>query len=157
MKKYSMETVVGIFILIGLFFVGYMTIKLGKVSFFGDDYYSLYARFGSVSGLKVDSPVEIYGIEVGRIERLTIDKEKQAALVVLRVRKDIEVYDDASATIKTSGLIGDKFVNIDPGGGGDILKPGGTIIETTSPVDLEDLIGKYIFGGVSKGEKKQTK
>ena len=157
MKKYSMETVVGIFVLIGLFFVGYMTIKLGKVSFFGDDYYSLYARFGSVSGLKVDSPVEIYGIEVGRIERLTIDKEKQAAQVELRVRKDIEVYDDASATIKTSGLIGDKFVNIDPGGGGDILKPGGTIVETASPVDIEDLIGKYVFGDVSKGEKKRTK
>ena len=78
-------------------------------------------------------------------------------MVELRVRKDIEVYDDARATIKTSGLIGDKFVNIDPGGGGDILKPGGTIIETSSPVDLEDLIGKYVFGDVSKGEKKRTK
>ena len=74
-----METVVGIFVIIGLFFVGYMTIKLGKISLFGNDYYPLYARFGSVSGLKVDSPVEIYGIEVGQIERLTIDKEKQAA------------------------------------------------------------------------------
>ncbi len=149
-----METVVGIFMIVGLFFVGYMTIKLGKISLFGNDYYPLYAHFGSVSGLKVDSPVEIYGIEVGQIERLTIDKEKQTALAELRVKKDIAVYDDARATIKTSGLIGDKFVNIDPGGGGDILKPGGTITETSSPVDLEDLIGKYIFGDVSKGEKK---
>jgi phospholipid/cholesterol/gamma-HCH transport system substrate-binding protein len=157
MKKYSMEFIVGIFVVIGLLCVGYMTVKLGKVSLFGDDYYPLYARFNSVSGLRVDSPVEIYGIQVGRIERLTIDKEKQTALVELRVRKDIEVYDDAIASIKTSGLIGDKFVKIDPGGGGDILKPGGTITETTSPLDIEDLISKYVFGDITKGDKKDTK
>ena len=68
MKKYSMESVVGIFVVIGLLCVGYMTIKLGKVSLFGDDYYVLYARFGSVSGLRVDSQVEINGIEVGRVD-----------------------------------------------------------------------------------------
>jgi phospholipid/cholesterol/gamma-HCH transport system substrate-binding protein len=157
MKKYSMETVVGIFVVIGLFGVGYMTIKLGKVSLFEDDYYPLYAHFSSVSGLRVDSPVEIYGIEVGRIERLTIDKEKQTALVELRVRKDIEIYDDARATIKTSGLIGDKFVNIDPGGGGYILKPGGTITETGSPLDIEELVGKYVFGDTKKAENEETK
>jgi len=157
MKKYSMESIVGIFVVIGLLCVGYMTVKLGKVSLFGDDYYPLYARFGSVSGLRADSPVEIYGIQVGRIERLTIDKEKQTALVELRVRKDIEVYDDARATIKTSGLIGDKFVNIDPGGGGDILKPGGTITETSSPLDIEDLVSKYVFGDIRKVDKKETK
>jgi phospholipid/cholesterol/gamma-HCH transport system substrate-binding protein len=97
------------------------------------------------------------GIEVGRVERLTIDKEKQTALVELRVRKDIEVYDDARATIKTSGLIGDKFVNIDPGGGGDILKPGGTITETGLPLDIEDLVSKYVFGDVTKSDKQESK
>jgi phospholipid/cholesterol/gamma-HCH transport system substrate-binding protein len=154
MKKYSMESVAGIFVVIGLLCVGYMTVTLGKVSLFGDDYYPLYARFSSVSGLRADSPVEIYGLDVGHIERLTIDKEKQTALVELRVRKDIEVYDDARATIKTSGLIGDKFINIDPGGGGDILKPGGTIIDTSSPLDIEDLVSKYVFGDMEKGDKK---
>lgn len=152
-----METVVGIFVVIGLLLVGYMTVKLGKVPLFGEDYYPLYVRFVSVSGLRADSPVEMYGIEVGRIERLTIDKEKQTALVELRVRKDIEVYDDARATIKTSGLIGDKFVNIDPGGGGDILKPGGTITETGLPLDIEDLVSKYVFGDVTKSDKNESK
>ena len=152
-----METVVGIFVVIGLLLVGYMTVRLGKVPLFGEDYYPLYARFVSVSGLRADSPVEMYGIEVGRIERLTIDKEKQTALVELRVRKDIEVYDDARATIKTSGLIGDKFVNIDPGGAGDILKPGGTIPETGLPLDIEDLVSKYVFGDVTKSDKQETK
>ena len=100
MKKYSLETIVGIFIVIGLLCVGYMTVKLGKVSLFGDDYYSLYARFGSVSGLRVGNPVEIDGIEVGRVEQMSIDQEKQMALVELKVKKGITVYDDAGASIK---------------------------------------------------------
>ena len=84
MKKYSQETIVGIFMVIGIFCIGYMTIKLGKVPLFGGDYYPLYARFASVSGLRVDSPVEIGGIEVGRVEQLSIDQEKQMAVVKLR-------------------------------------------------------------------------
>jgi len=157
MKKYSMESVVGIFVVIGLLCVGYMTVKLGKVSLFGDENYTLYAGFGSVSGLRVDSPVEINGIEVGKVKQLIMDQEKQAALVELRIRKGTKVYNDAIASIKTSGLIGDKFIKIEPGGSGEILKPGGRIIDTTPPVDIEELIGKYIFGDVSKGNNKDTK
>jgi len=157
MKKYSLETIVGIFVLIGLLCVGYMTIKFGKIGMFGGDYYILYARFTSVSGLRVDSPVEIEGIEVGRVEQLIIDQDKQLAVLKLRIQKDIRVYDDAVASIKTSGLIGDKLIKIDPGGGGDILKPGGTITETNSPVDIEDLISKYAFGDLKKEDKKETK
>lgn len=152
MKKYSMESFVGIFVVIGLLCVGYMTIKLGKVSLLTDDYYVLYARFTSVAGLRVDSPVEINGIEVGRVHRLSMDQEKQAALAALNIKKGIRVYDDANASIKTAGLIGDKFVKIDPGGSGEILKNGGTIIDTASPLDIEDLIGKYVFGDVVKAK-----
>ncbi|TAN39368.1 MAG: outer membrane lipid asymmetry maintenance protein MlaD [Nitrospirae bacterium] len=157
MKKYSLETGVGIFMVIGLLCVGYMTVKLGKVSLFGDDHYSLYARFGSVSGLRVGNPVEIGGIEVGRVEQLTIDQEKQAALVQLKIRKDVRVYDDAIASIKTAGLIGDKYIKIEPGGAGEILKPGGSITETASPVDVEDMISKYVFGDVGKNGKNSKK
>ncbi|HUO77627.1 MAG TPA: outer membrane lipid asymmetry maintenance protein MlaD [Thermodesulfovibrionales bacterium] len=157
MRKYSAETVVGIFVVFGLLCVAYMTVKLGRVSLWGDDYNTFYARFSSVSGLRVGSPIEIYGIEVGRVTRLTIDPEKQVALVELKIGKGFKVYDDATATIKTAGLIGDKLVKIDPGGGGDILKPGGTITETTSPTDIEDLISKYAFGDVKKEDKKETK
>jgi phospholipid/cholesterol/gamma-HCH transport system substrate-binding protein len=157
MKKYSLETSVGIFVVIGLLCIGYMTIKLGKIPLLGNDYYTLYARFSSVSGLRVDSPVEIDGIEVGRVEQMSIDQEKQMAVVALKIKKGIKVYDDASVSIKTAGLIGDKFINIEPGGGGDILKPGGTITETNSPVDVEDLISKYVFGDIKKDDKKETK
>lgn len=157
MKKYSMETIVGIFVVIGLLCIGYMTIKFGKISMFGGDYYILYARFSSVSGLRVDSPVEIDGIEVGRVEQMNIDQNKQMAVVKLRIEKGIKVYGDAIASIKTAGLIGDKLVKIDPGGGGDILKPGGTIAETNSAIDIESLIDKYVFGDLKKEDKKETK
>jgi len=152
-----METIVGIFVAIGLLCVGYMTVKLGKVSLFGDDYYLLYARFTSVSGLRVGNPIEIDGIEVGRVEQMRIDQEKQMAVVELKIKKGINVYDDASVSIKTAGLIGDKFIKIDPGGAGGILKPGGSITETTSALDIEDLISKYAFGDIKKDDKKETK
>jgi phospholipid/cholesterol/gamma-HCH transport system substrate-binding protein len=157
MKKYSIETVVGIFVVVGLLCVGYMTVKLGKISLLGDEYYSLYASFASVSGLRIGNPVEIQGIEVGRVGRLKIDQEKQIAVVELKIRKDIKVYDDAGASVRTAGLIGDRFVKIDPGGAGEILKPGGVITETTSPVDIEDLISKYAFGDIKKDDKKEAK
>ena len=96
MKKYSSETVVGIFMVAGLLCVAYMTVKLGKVSLFGDEYYSLYARFSSVSGLRVGNTVEIEGIEVGRVEHLSIDQERQMAVVEMKLRKGIKVYDDGS-------------------------------------------------------------
>jgi phospholipid/cholesterol/gamma-HCH transport system substrate-binding protein len=157
MKKYSKETIVGIFVVIGLFCIGYMTVKLGKIPLFGSDSYLLYARFSSVSGLRVDSPVEIGGIEVGRVEQLTIDQDKQVSVVTLRIEKGFKVYEDAVASIKTAGLIGDKFIDIDPGGGADILKTGGTITETNSPIDIEGLISKYAFGDIKKEDKKETK
>lgn len=155
MKKYSLETAVGIFVVIGLLCVAYMTVKLGKVSLFGDDYYTVYARFGSVSGLRVGNPVEIGGIEVGRVENLSIDQGKQVAIVQLKIKKDIKVYDDANVSIKTAGLIGDKYIKLEPGGAGEVLKPGANITETSSPVDIEDMISKYVFGDASGKPSKQ--
>jgi phospholipid/cholesterol/gamma-HCH transport system substrate-binding protein len=90
------------------------------------------------------------GIGVGRVERLTMDQKDQKAVVEIRIRKDIKVYDDAIASIKTEGLIGDVFLSIGPGGSGKLLKPGGTITETQPAVDLVDLVGKYAFGEVKK-------
>ena len=150
MKKYSKETVVGIFMLIGLTCVGYMAVKLGKITIFGDDTYVVYARFSKVTGLRTGNPVDMLGLEVGRVSALTIDQDKQRAVVEMKIKNGLKVYDDAIASIKTEGLIGDKYVDIDAGGGGDLLKPGGTIIDTVSPVDIGELIGKYAFGSVDK-------
>lgn len=150
MKKYSHETMVGIFVVIGLLCVGYMTVKLGNVSLFGDDSYLVYARFNSVSGLRIDNPVEMLGIEIGRVTGLKMDQKDQVALVEMKIKNGIKVYDDAIASIKTAGLIGSRYVGIDPGGSGDLLKPGDTITDTESPVDIGGLIGKYAFGEVNK-------
>jgi phospholipid/cholesterol/gamma-HCH transport system substrate-binding protein len=150
MKKYAMETTVGIFLVFGLLCIGYMTVKLGHVSLLGDNAYSLFARFSTVSGLRAGSPVNMLGIEVGRVGGLTMDQKNQRAVVELRIQKGIKVYDDAIASIKTEGLIGDMFLSIDPGGAGKLLEPGGTITETQPAVDLVDLIGKYAFGEVKK-------
>jgi phospholipid/cholesterol/gamma-HCH transport system substrate-binding protein len=153
MKKYAMETTVGIFVVIGLLGVAYMTVKLGHVSLLGEKNYPLYAPFTTVSGLRVGSPVDMLGIEVGRVERISMDQKNQKAIVEIRIQNGIQVYDDAIASIKTEGLIGDKYLSLDPGGGGTLLGPGGTITETQPAVDVVDLVGKYIFGGVKKPEE----
>ena len=145
-----METTVGIFLVFGLLCIGYMAVKLGHVSLLGDNTYSLFARFTTVSGLRAGSPVDMLGIEVGRVGGLTMDQKDQKAVVEIRIQKDIKVYDDAIASIKTEGLIGDMFLSIDPGGAGKLLGPGGTITETQPPVDIVDLIGKYAFGEIKK-------
>lgn len=150
MKKYTIETTVGIFLVFGLLCVGYMTVKLGHVSLLGDSAYSLFAKFTSVSGLRAGSIVYISGIEVGRVEKLTMDQKSQKAVVEIRIRNDIKIYDDAIASIKTEGLIGDMHLSIDPGGAGTVLGPGGTITETQPPLDIADLVSKYAFGDVKK-------
>jgi len=145
-----METTVGIFLVFGLLCIGYMTVKLGHVSFLNDNSYSLFARFTSVTGLRVGSSVHILGIEVGRVERLTMDQKDQKAVVEIRIQEGIKIYDDAIASIKTEGLIGDQYLSIDSGGAGAPLAPGGTITETQPAIDIADLIGKYAFGEVKK-------
>ena len=155
MKKYHHETVAGLFVLVGLICVGYLTVKLGNVHLWGSDSYPLYARFNSVSGLKIGNSIEMLGLEIGEIAGFTMDQEKSVVVAELRIRKPIKVYDDAIASIKTAGLIGDKYVGIDPGGAGELLKPGGMITQTESPPDLGELIGKYAFGDIEKGSKEK--
>lgn len=155
MKRYTIETTVGIFIVFGLLCVGYMTVKLGHISLLGDNAYSLFAKFTSVTGLRAGSIVYISGIEVGRVEKLTMDQKSQKAVVEIRIRNDIKIYDDAIASIKTEGLIGDMHMSIDPGGAGAVLGPGGTITETQPPLDIADLVSKYAFGDVKKQEPQK--
>lgn len=145
MNKYSLEVYVGAFVIAGLIAVGILAVKLGEVTLFRKSY-TLYAPFTSVSGLREGSPIEIYGIEVGKIASMRIDPERQEAMVAMDINANIKVYSDATATIKASGLIGDKYISIYPGGVGQSLKPGDTIAETNAPSDIEELLGKYIFG-----------
>lgn len=148
MKKYSMEFSVGIFVFIGLLAVGYLTIKLGKMELLGGDYYILHARFTNVQGLKAGSFVNMAGVQIGQVAAISLDVEHSTATADLKIDKQVPIDEFAIASIKTSGLIGDKYIKITPGGSDEYLKPGDTITDTESTIDLEELISKYIFGGV---------
>lgn len=147
MKKTSIETYVGIFVLLGLICVGYLTIKLGKMELIGDNNYPVYARFQSVSGLKQGAHVEIAGVKVGTIESISLDKDKRA-IVKMKIEKGLILTDDVIASVKTAGIIGDKYIKISPGGSDTLLKPGEMITETESALDLEELLSKYVFGKI---------
>lgn len=139
---------VGIFMLIGIACVGYLTIQLGKMQWIGDNFYALEARFKSAAGLKAGSQVEIAGVQVGQVDTIRFDPDRQMAKVRLKIQKNIVLTDDVIASVKTSGLIGDRYIKLTPGGSDLVLKPGDQITETESAIDFEELISKYVFGGV---------
>ncbi len=148
MKRSSIELLVGFFVLIGILCIGYLTIHLGQMEWFGGKYYRLHAQFQSVSGLKPGTHVEIAGVQVGMVDAITLDLENQVARVTLKIQKNVELTDDVIASVKTSGLIGDKYIKLSPGGSDIVLKSGDYITETESAIDLEELISKYVFGKV---------
>ncbi|MDZ7581440.1 MAG: outer membrane lipid asymmetry maintenance protein MlaD [Deltaproteobacteria bacterium] len=148
MKKWSVEVAVGLFVLIGIASVGYLTIRLGKMEIIGDNYYTVSARFQSIAGLKAGSEVELAGVPIGQVEGFSLDQERWMAVVRMKILKGIALTDDVIASIKTAGLIGDKYIKLSPGVSDIPLEPGGMITETESALDIEDLISKYVFGKV---------
>lgn len=148
MKKGSVEFAVGIFVIIGIICIGYLTIKLGQMKWLGDNYYPIEARFMDISGLKKGSQVELAGVKIGMVDDIRLDQERMMAIVTLKIEKDLKLSEDSIASIKTSGIIGDKYVKISPGGSPDMLEPGDMIIETESALDLEEMVSKYVFGDV---------
>ena len=146
MEKTKLEFIVGVFVLVGMVCLGYLSIKLGKLELIGGNVYEVVAQFNTGSGLKAGSSVEIAGVEVGRVRAITL-KEDRAA-VILAVDNKIKLYTDTIASIKTRGIIGEKFLALSPGGGGDPLKAGDTIRDTESGLDLEELVSQYVHGNV---------
>ena len=147
MEKTKLEIVVGVFVLVGVLCLGYLSIKLGKLEMIGGDVYEVDAQFNSASGLKPGSAIEIAGVEVGRVRGITLVEDR--AKVKLAVNKTVKLYTDTIASIKTRGIIGEKFLALNPGGGGDPLKPGDTIRDTESGLDLEELVSQFVHGKVN--------
>lgn len=149
MNKFR-ETAVGIFVLLGLLCLSYLTIKLGKMELFSQKGFELSARFDSASGLRTGADVELAGVPVGRVTAIHLDPDpmRTQAIVDLKLNENLHLSDDSMASIKTSGLIGDKYISLSRGGSEKELKSGDTITETESPMDLESLISKYALGGV---------
>jgi phospholipid/cholesterol/gamma-HCH transport system substrate-binding protein len=146
MRKLDIEFTVGLFLIAGIICLGYLSIKLGRMEVLGGEGYDVYALFSNSGGLKKGSSVMIAGVEVGRIKNISL--EDYQARVVMNVAEGIKIQEDAIASIKTRGLIGEKFVEITPGAAEKMVPPGGRIRETQPPIDFEDLISKYVFGKV---------
>jgi phospholipid/cholesterol/gamma-HCH transport system substrate-binding protein len=146
MDRSRVNIAVGMFVILGIVALGYLSIQLGQVSFLGGRGYAVTVDFPSVGGLKAGSAVEIAGVEIGRVE--SIGLADYQARVTLRVHSGVKLQEDVIASIKTKGLIGEKYIRISPGGSEKIIQPNGRIREVEAPVDFEELLSKYIFGKV---------
>ena len=143
MKKSKIEFIVGLFILAGLFCMVFISIQLGKIEFFNKgNYYPIKAVFSSVSGLKQNTNIEISGVKIGTLKSIKLDDYQ--AVVTMLIRKDIEIQEDAIASIRTKGLLGEKYISIIPGGSDELLSPGDTLFDTEPPFDLEGMIKHFV-------------
>lgn len=146
MRRSLVDLAVGVFVLLGILALGWLSIKLGKIDFVGGQNYTVTADFPSAGGLKNGSSIEIAGVEIGRVSAVQLANYQ--ARVVMSIRNGVKLTEDSIASIKTRGLIGEKFINLSPGGSDRVIKPGGKIIEVEPPIDLEELLSKYVFGKV---------
>lgn len=146
MERSKVNIAVGIFVVMGVLALAYLSIKLGKVTILGGGGYVITADFPSVGGLKAGSSVEIAGVEIGRVD--SIGLADYQARVVLKIEPGVQLQEDSIASIKTKGLIGEKYIRISPGGSDKTIPPGGRLREVEAPVDFEELLSKYIFGKV---------
>jgi len=156
MKRQAIEFSVGIFVLAGIAASAYLAIQLGAGATLGRGSYELEARFANSGGLHAGSSVVLAGVTVGRVEDVRIDPADFSAIATLRIRGGLALPADTMASVKTSGLIGDKFVALAPGADDAVLAPGERITMTESAVDLEALIGKMAFGAVDKDAAETT-
>ena len=147
MNNTKLELIVGIFVLVGVAALTYLAVKLGKLEVIGGgNQVEIQAEFDSVAGLKTGATVEIAGVQVGQVKRVGLNDDR--ATLVLSVQRGVKLYGDAIASIKTRGLIGDKYVSISPGGSQKELPPGGKIRETESGLDFEKAISELIHGNI---------
>jgi phospholipid/cholesterol/gamma-HCH transport system substrate-binding protein len=146
MKKANLELMVGIFVLLGLACLTYLAVHLGKMEVLGNGF-RVVAEFGNISGLKKGASVEVAGVEVGRVESIRLTPGDRA-LVAMRLQPGIKLTADTIASIRTKGIIGDKFVKLSLGNSEKTIAAGGKIRDTESAVEWEELISKYIHGKV---------
>lgn len=145
-RKFSLETTVGVFMLIGILCLAYVSVHLGKMEVMGSKGYSVKAVFSDVGGLRVGAAVVIAGVNVGKVESIRL--QDYEAQVALRLNGDLKLPEDTIASIKTHGLIGEQFIQLSPGAADEMIQAGGRIRQTQPAVDFEGLISKYAFGKI---------
>lgn len=148
MGNSRMEIVVGFFLIGGFFALGWLALRLGEVPWVTESStYAINAEFNNISGVKAGADVQIAGVVVGKVRGLSLNDEK-LAVVNMQIDRAVAVPVDSVASVKSQGIIGDKYIQITLGGDESNYKPGETIVDTESAVDLESLISKFAFGQV---------
>jgi len=148
MKKGYTEVIVGLFMIAGFGAFVYLSLQLGEFSVFSlEKNYTINAQFENVSGLKQGAMIEISGVQVGKVAQVTLDQDG-LAMVSMLINKDVAIGEDAIASIRTQGIIGDKYIKIINGGMDTPLQNNDMIMDTESAIDIEEMVSKYIFGGV---------
>lgn len=143
----TQDTLVGLFVATGIVALFFLSLQVSNIrSFMPADTYVITARFSNSGGLKVKSPVSVAGVRIGRVSNIYIDKETYESVVEMSIESKYDTLpDDTSATIYTAGLLGEQYINLDPGGSFDYLKNGGRIEITQSAIVLEEVIGRFLF------------
>lgn len=146
MKKNSLELFVGLFMVIGFGALVYLALQLGEVPFLTrGSTYIVYAEFDNVAGVKKGAAVQVAGVVVGDVSKVTLG-EDEVAVLSLKLDNNLELPLDSMASVKSQGIIGDKYIQLSIGGDEEVFKPGDTISDTESSVDIESLISKFAFG-----------
>jgi len=144
-EKQHTEILVGIFLLIGIVAITFLALRMGDFGLLNNQQYKIRAEFTSASGLKKGAHIEIAGVPVGKVTGIIFNPETYLADVYMSIENNIQIPEDSIASIRTSGIIGDKFLKISPGGSENIIEPNMLILETEPSINLEELISKYIF------------
>jgi phospholipid/cholesterol/gamma-HCH transport system substrate-binding protein len=144
-ERKRLEFSVGIFVIIGVLCLGYLSVTLGNLGF-SKDRYEVLASFSTVSGLKPKSQVMMAGVAIGEVQRIRL--KDNHAQITMGINKNVKLEEDSIASIKTMGIIGDKYVTITPGASDAYIQNGGIIRETQPPLDIENLISRFVFGNM---------
>lgn len=141
-KTLTIEFYVGIFTVLGLACLAYLATNLAGMKFLERGFYEITAEFDNISGLEEGANVEIAGVPIGEVSSIRLDGT--AALVKMKIRETVPLRPDDIAAVRTKGIIGERYVKIIPGGHDDRLPPGGSVTDTESVVEFEEIIGKFI-------------
>ncbi|MCU0587064.1 MAG: outer membrane lipid asymmetry maintenance protein MlaD [Syntrophobacteraceae bacterium] len=153
MERKGIELGVGLFLLVGLLCLAYLSFRLGKVEWLGTSKYRIQAQFSNIGGLTENADVSMAGVKIGKVEKIELHAGQ--ALVTMGVDRNVQIEEDAIASIKTKGIIGDKYLAISPGASDEYIKANGRIQDTQPPLDIEALLSRFVFGGIDKDKGKQ--
>jgi len=152
LNRSALDLWVGVFVAVGIAAILFLALKVGNLVNFGSvPGYRLEAHFDNIGGLKARAPVKAAGVVVGRVESIKLDPTSYQAVVTLRIDQGYQFTKDTIASILTSGLLGDVYIGLDPGGDPQMLADGGKVGKTQSGIVLEKLIGQFLFDKAANG------